>query len=159
MIGIGSQKKLIASETRGNENLVQSARMKKRAVTFFSSTNSDGTFNGRSIKHPNSRYHAASGVDPVLRYSSNGRLRITLMTLSKLRIHILPDRRVCFAGRMPQGIYLPRNSWMQYQIIKRMVLWYLPCLELQGNVYSLGNTCYTRKENKFLIMLLTSLKH
>ena len=160
MIGIGPPKKLNASKTRRNESHVQLGSIRKRAVTFFHSAkvmHSDETSNGKPIKHLNSRYHAVSGVGTGLGYSSNNHLMITLMTLSKLRIHILPDRRVCFAGRIPLGIYLPRNSWMQYKIIKRMILWYLPCLQLQENVYNLNNTCYTRKENQFLIMLLTSI--
>jgi hypothetical protein len=55
---------------------------------------------------------------------------------------------------MPQGIYMPTNPWMRYEIIKRMILWYLPCIQLQGNVYSLRNSCYAKKEDRFFVMLL-----
>ena len=118
---------------------------------------SDRTFNGKLMKHLNSKKHGTPRMDRVSQHISNKFLMNSLMILSKLRIHILSDRRVCFAGRMPRGVYMPRNSWVQFEIIKRMIIWYLPCLELQGNVYSLNNTCYTEKENKFLIILLTNL--
>ena len=82
------------------------------------------------------------------------------MFFAKLRIYILPDRRVFFAGKIPEGIYIPRNSWLQNKIIERMILWYLPCLEPQGNAISLNDTCYARKENQVLskFKFLTSLK-
>ena len=156
MIGTRSQNKMKSSKTRENENNVDLGRMKKRALTFFSPMrmmHSDGAFNGISSKRPNSGYQATQGRNWASRNGSNRRLLTTLMILSKLRIYIMPDRRVCFAGRIPKGIYMPRSSWLQHKILERMALWYLPCLELQGNAYSLDNTCYTRKENKFLKQL------
>ena len=111
---------------------------------------SNRTFNKNPLKLPNSRSQVISGTDRAPRSSLNRRLINAITALSKLRIRILPNRKVFFAGKILKGIYIPRDSSLQNKIIERMIKWYLPCLELQGNVYSLNSTCYTRKQIKFL---------
>ena len=145
MIGIRPQNNMKASKARANEINEHLAIMKKRALTFFSRRNSS--------KRQNSGYQATPERDLASGNSLSRRFVTTSVILSKLGVLILPDRRVCFAGRILKGMYMPRNRWLQYQILERMALWYLPCLEIQGNVYSLSNTCYTRKENKLLKQL------
>ena len=151
-----------AAKTRANENNEKFLRV-FRAVTFLSPPtimDSDETFNKNQVKHRNSRSQAISRTNGDAGNSLNRHLRKRIMFFAKLRIHILPDRRVFIAGKIPEGIYIPRNSWLQNKILERMILWYLPCLEPQGNVYSLNDTCYARKENQVLskFEFLTSLK-
>ena len=82
---------------------------------------------------------------------------ITMDMISKLGFRVLPDRRLCFGGRTLKGIYLPKNMALQISIIKRFLIWYLPCVEVQGTFYKLNNGCFVRKENDFLKMYLKSL--
>ena len=162
MIGSGSQNQMNISKSRKTETNGRIRKMNKRAVTFFpplTTMHSNGSFDENLAKSPNSRSQAVSGTDGAARSSLNRRLINAIMVFSKLRIYILSDRRVFFAGKIPKGIYIARDRWLQNNVIKRMILWYLPCLELQGNYYNLNNACYTRKENKLLIMLRKSLKH
>ena len=86
-------------------------------------------------------------------------LMITTKTLSRLRIRILPNRKLCFVGKMPRGVFMPTNYWLQYLIIKRIILWYFPCIRIQGSsYYILNNACYKTRENEFLRMFLKTQK-
>ena len=84
-------------------------------------------------------------------------LPITMGMISKLGFRVLPDRRLCFAGRTLKGIYLPKNVAVQIAIIKRFLVWYLPCIDARGKFYKLNNDCFARRENNFLKMYLKSL--
>ena len=77
----------------------------------------------------------------------------TQTLLSKLGIWVLPDNRLCFAGRYIKGVVLPEDSVAQKNAIKALVVWYLPCLELVGPIiglYQLNNDCFFRRENELL---------
>ena len=90
-------------------------------------------------------------------FSEKG-LMITMKTLSRLRIHILPNRKLCFVGKIPRGVIMPRSYWLQYLIIKRVILWYFPCIRIEGSSYILNNNCYKIRETKFLRMFLKTQK-
>ena len=77
---------------------------------------------------------------------------ITLKMIKKLGIRILSDRRACFAGKLLRGVIMPKKKALQWAILKRLLVWYLPCLELQGTMYHLNNDCFNVRENKFLKM-------
>merc|ERR1712135_191421 len=73
--------------------------------------------------------------------------------LSKLGMWVLPDRRLCFAGRYIKGVILPQDPSAQNRAIKALVVWYLPCLEFQGQKggsYQINNDCFHRRENELL---------
>ena len=84
-------------------------------------------------------------------------LPITMHMISKLGFQVLPDRRLCFAGRTLKGIYLPKNMALQIAIIQRFLVWYLPCIEDGGGFYKLNNDCFAKRENTFLKMYIKSL--
>ena len=48
-----------------------------------------------------------------------------LMALSKFRLRILPNRRLFIAGKIPRGIFMPRNRLLKQLIIKQLIIWYL----------------------------------
>jgi len=72
--------------------------------------------------------------------------------LSKLGMWVLPDRRLCFAGRYIKGVILPDNPAAQKRAIKALVGWYLPCLEFQAykSTYQINNNCFFKRENELL---------
>ena len=73
-------------------------------------------------------------------------------TLRKLRIRVLPDRKLSIAGKIAKAILMPKSGLLQYIIIKRLIKWYSPCLQDQGKIYSLNNTCYMIRQNELLNM-------
>lgn len=105
-------------------------------------TNKDETFKeGRLSQH----------------FSEKG-MAITRKTLSRLRIHILANRKLCFVGKVPRGVLMPKNYWLQYLIIKRLIFWYFPCIRFNGNSYYLNDKCYHIRESKFIKMFLKTRK-
>ena len=90
-------------------------------------------------------------------FSEKG-MAITRKTLSRLRIHILANRKLCFVGKVPRGVFMPKNYWLQYLIIKRLIFWYFPCIRFNGNSYYLNNKCYKIRERKFIKMFLKTRK-
>ena len=90
-------------------------------------------------------------------FSEKG-MAITRKTLSRLRIHILANRKLCFVGKVPRGVLMPKNYWLQYLIIKRLIFWYFPCIRFNGNSYYLNDKCYQIRERKFIKMFLKTRK-
>ena len=84
-------------------------------------------------------------------------LPITMNMISKLGIRVLPDRRLCFAGKALKGIHLPNNLSLQIDLIKRFLVWYSPCIELRGGLYKMNNECFFAREILFLKMYLRAL--
>ena len=75
--------------------------------------------------------------------------------LSKLGIQILPDRRVCLAGRLLKGVMFPKNGALQGIVMKKLLVWYFPCFKhqdsLAGNiVYKLNHACLMHRESELL---------
>ena len=75
--------------------------------------------------------------------------------LSKLGIQILPDRRVCLAGRLLRGVMFPKNGALQGIVMKKLLVWYFPCFKPQdsstGNVvYKLNPACLMQRESELL---------
>ena len=77
-------------------------------------------------------------------------------TLSKLGIWVLPNRRMCFAGRTIKGIVLPKNAKQQEKAMKSLIVWYLPCLEYKNSdptklhSFQMNNACFFRRQNELL---------
>ena len=74
---------------------------------------------------------------------------------SKLGIQILPDRQLCFGGRILKGVVFPKNGALQGIVMKRLLVWYLPCFETQdldttGGFYKLNNECFLQRESELL---------
>ena len=73
---------------------------------------------------------------------------------------ILPNRRTCIAGKMLAGILMPRNTSLQALLLRSLFLYYLPCIEVQGNTFALNRGCFAERENTFLkIYYLSVLAH
>ena len=75
--------------------------------------------------------------------------------LSKLGIQILPDRRVCLAGKLLKGVMFPKNGALQGIVMKKLLVWYFPCFKPQdsstGNVvYKLNPACLMQRESELL---------
>ena len=49
------------------------------------------------------------------------RSKIVMKRLSRLGTRLLPDRRICFAGKLLRGILMPRNHFLQILILKRNI--------------------------------------
>ena len=135
----------------------------RRALMFYLITSMplDTKFewgNINRIKNDNASINDTSYQEKLTKYSEKKHFAITLKTLQKLRIRLLPDGRVCFAGRMPKGILMPNDPRLQYLILQRMILWYLPCVKDDRNGYILAKTCYIKRENMFLRTLRKALQ-
>ena len=91
---------------------------------------------------------------------ANGIVLITMDLIVKLGFRVLPDRRLCFAGRTLKGIVLPKNMELQFAIILRLLVWYAPCIEVKREFYRINKACFARRENEFDgKMYLKSLLH
>ena len=80
-------------------------------------------------------------------------------TLSKLGVRVLPKRRLCLAGRMLRGIFMPKSLFGRFKIIKRFLDWYSPCIKVREHSYDVDAKCFNRRENMFLTTYLKSLKY
>ena len=86
------------------------------------------------------------------------RSKIAMKMLSRLGTRVLPDRRICFAGKLLRGILMPRNHFLQILILKRILFWYSPCLQFRERYYAVSNHCFAQREHAFLKLYLESLK-
>ena len=73
---------------------------------------------------------------------ANGIVPIAMNLISKLGIRVLPDRRLCFAGRTLKGIILPKNKALQIAIILRFLVWYSHCIEVKGEFHMINKACF-----------------
>ena len=85
------------------------------------------------------------------------RSKIAMKMLSRLGTRLLPDRRICFAGKLLRGIFMPRNPFLQILILKRILFWYSPCLQFRKRYYAVSNHCFAQREHAFLKLYLESL--
>ena len=139
----------------GNNDAIELSKHEKRAVLSYpmlKRRSSKQTFDDNYIIKEMG--NNTNTKEKLSQYFSNTGLAITRKTLSRLRIRILPNRKLCFAGKVPRGVYMPKNYWLQYLIIKRLIFWYFPCIRHQGASYHLNDKCYKMREIKFLKMFL-----
>ena len=88
---------------------------------------------------------------------NNENAEIDRNSVSKLGFGVLPDRRIILAGKIIQGVTLPKSASKQLSIITRLLTWYGPCLEVQNGGYQLNDRCFSKRENEFLRLLSESL--
>ena len=80
----------------------------------------------------------------------------TQNALSKLGIWVLPNRRMCFAGRTIHGIVLPKQKKLREKAMKSLIVWYLPCLEAKNSdptklsSFKMNDACFYRRQNELL---------
>ena len=60
------------------------------------------------------------------------------------------NQKVCIAGEMLGGILMPRNAALWPIILRYLLIWYLPCIQIQGNTFVLNRDCFADRENIFL---------
>ena len=143
-----------------NEYPKRKGMMSKRVVKLCSTTqnlSSKGHDCTKQIHDMENRDEGKSSAEKGKTFSKQSKEKEqigTLKVLSKLRLRVLPNGRLFIAGKIPRGIVMPRNRSLQQLVIKEMIIWYLPCLEDQGNAVSLNNVCYTKRENEYLGMLV-----
>ena len=80
-------------------------------------------------------------------------LKFRMKTLKKIGLKLVEDRTLCFAGRMLRGILMPKNRFLQAIIMRRIFLWYFPCIRVAQNAYRVNNLCFVKKEKKFIKMM------
>ena len=138
---------------------IDSIRHKKRAVLGYpllKRMSSEQLFDENHINITKDNKTVAEGS--ISSHLSDKGLAITRKTLHRLRIHILANRKLCFAGKVPRGVLMPKNYWLQYLIIKRLIVWYFPCIRFDGISYHLNDKCFKRRERKFLEMFFKTRK-
>jgi len=83
---------------------------------------------------------------------------ITMNMMSKLGIVVLePDQKLCFFGRLLDGLTLPKPITMQIPILKGLLTWYSPCLMVYDGYYKVDNVCFTQREKQFLEAYIQSI--
>lgn len=77
-------------------------------------------------------------------------LRMKIKSFAKLKIRVLTDRRMCFAGKLLRGIRMPRNRFYQIWIMKCFLSWYSSCIQIGDDEFKVDMICFNEKENRFL---------
>ena len=85
--------------------------------------------------------------------SFSDNFKFKMKTLKKLGLKVVQDRTLCFAGRMLRGILMPKNRYLQTIIMRRIFLWYFPCIRVVQNAYRINSRCFITKEKKFIRMM------
>ena len=78
---------------------------------------------------------------------------------SQLGFEVLPGRRIRFAGKILQGVTLPKNKSSQMSMMKNLLARYGPCLEVQKGGNHLNVDCFNKKENDFMKRLTENLSN
>ena len=74
---------------------------------------------------------------------------------AKLGIRIISDRRLCLGGRILEGVVFPKDESLQGIVMKKLLVWYLDCFDLQapknsGGFYKLNNSCFQQRQSDLL---------
>ena len=133
-------------------------RLQKRKITketimyniaLIQTLNSDWDFHhqpGLGTKN----YETTRGTAKDSQENLRDSLKVKTKTFRNLGLKIVQDRTLCFAGRMLRGILMPKNRFLQTIIMRRIFLWYFPCIRVVKNAYRVNNRCFVKKEKKFL---------
>ena len=84
-------------------------------------------------------------------------LPITRKMISALGLAVLPNRRVCVAGKMLAGIYMPKDQATQAILLRGFLAWYLPCIQIRMSTLTVNEKCFAKQQRKFLKTYLYSL--
>ena len=74
---------------------------------------------------------------------------------AKLGLRIISDRRLCLGGRILEGVEFPKDESLQSIVMKKLLVWYLDCFDLQapkssGGFYKLNNACFQQRQSDLL---------
>ena len=75
----------------------------------------------------------------------------------------MPDHRVCLDGIMLKGVVFPKSGTMQASVMKKLLVWYFPCFELQSpstgsGTYKLNIGCLMyRESNRIHVQRITKI--
>ena len=86
-------------------------------------------------------------------------LLLKMKIFLKIGVRILPNRRLCFAGRLLRGITMPRNHLLQISIIANLSAWYSPCIKIKKQFYGISNNCLIYKEKRFFSWFLDLIEY
>ena len=78
--------------------------------------------------------------------------------MPKIGLKVLPNRKVCFAGELLTGIFMPRNPSLQGMILTHLFILYRPCIEIHGDQFRLDRECFTRRQAMFLRVYYLTLQ-
>ena len=146
-------------------NYMLSRSMKKRNVMnlplLFRAITPDLHFDWKRI-----RYMKISKINKQNKYDKKknrakippSNLSNTLKTFSKLNVRVLEDKRICFAGRMLRGIFMPENPLLQKFVMESFLGWYSSCIEVEVDAYGVDTSCFFNRENIFLKAYLGCMK-
>ena len=86
-------------------------------------------------------------------------LPISSDLMSNLGLKVLPNQRVCIAEKVLAGILMPKDIFAQAVLLRRFLVWFLPCMEIQRNTaLRVNNACFAKRENAFLKVYFHSLR-
>ena len=99
---------------------------------------------------------SCSKTDGTYPKHSSGMQRI----LFELGISMMPDRRLCIDGRILKGLRLPKNNKIQAYMMRRIVVWYWPCIEFMNattttgsHIYQVSKSCLLQRENELIKLI------
>ena len=125
-------------------------------IALIQTLNSDWNFQN-TPNLDNDDVEGSNGDNPKQGIGSPNNLsdsfKFKMKTLKKLGMKVVQDRTLCFAGRMLRGILMPKNRYLQTIIMRRIFLWYFPCIRIVQNAYRVHNRCFITKEKKFIRMM------
>ena len=78
---------------------------------------------------------------------------------SQVEFEVLPGRRVRLAGKILQGVTLPKTKSSQISMMKNLLAMYGPCLKVQKGGNYLNVDCFNKKENDFMKRLTETLSN
>ena len=85
-------------------------------------------------------------------------LPVSSELISDLGLKVLSNRRVCIAERMLTGILMPKNPVLQSILLKKFLIWYLPCMAIDRNTsFMVNEKCFAEREKGFLKVYIFSL--
>ena len=83
---------------------------------------------------------------------------ISSMLIKSIGIYVKSNRRLCFGGEPLFGITMPLDELSQSDLIKKLVIWFSPCIEDDTNSLKLNRDCFKLRHVLFSKMYLHSLR-
>ena len=77
---------------------------------------------------------------------------ITSTMISRLGLKVLRNGKICIAGRMLDGITLTPNLQSTPSLLRVILFFFFPCLQVKQKLYQLNNKCFMMRQKKLLTM-------
>ena len=122
----------------------------------------DENFNWKNIRYTKDKVEKDEMIAGLKHASKTISLRELMMTASnwsKLGVRVLPNGKLCFAGKKLRGIIMPKTRGKQISVVRSFLVWYSPCIDVADDYYKLKDGCFARREDRFLKVFLNVLTH